>query len=211
MKTFRIIILAFFAIGIGFYPLIYFLVDMSEQGLLSQKSADLLSSSIWNVAFYMHISFGGLSLLTGWSQFSEKIRTRYIGFHRVMGFTYLLAVALSGIAGGYLALYANGGLISNFGFGFLALGWLFTTSIAYREISHGRINAHQEWMIRSYALTFAAVTLRVWLPLLQGVFHLDFVDAYRMVAWLCWVPNVIFAEFLIQRIHTARKSISLSR
>jgi hypothetical protein len=48
-------------------------------------------------------------------------------------------------------------------------------------------------MIRSFALTFAAVTLRLYLipPAIAGV---DFVTAYQWIAWLCWVPNLAIAE-----------------
>jgi hypothetical protein len=54
-------------------------------------------------------------------------------------------------------------------------------------------------MIRSYALTFAAVTLRIWLPLGQ-VLHFDFVEAYRVIAWLCWVPNLLAAEWILNNL-----------
>ncbi len=54
------------------------------------------------------------------------------------------------------------------------------------------------WMIRSYALTFAAVTLRIWLPLSQ-VAGLPFAQAYPAIAWFCWVPNLIVVEWLILR------------
>jgi hypothetical protein len=66
-------------------------------------------------------------------------------------------------------------------------------------------------MMRSYALTFAGVTLRFWvaalgmltIPLenfLQSELLLDdFNRTYRLDAWLCWVPNLIIAEWLIRR------------
>jgi len=55
--------------------------------------------------------------------------------------------------------------------------------------------AHQRWMIRSLALTFAAVTLRVYLPLSVAV-GLPFDVAYPVIAWVCWVPNLLVAECL---------------
>jgi hypothetical protein len=60
-------------------------------------------------------------------------------------------------------------------------------------------------MIRSYSLTFAAVTLRVWLPigLMAG---LSSTDAYQAVAWVCWVPNLVVAEWVILR-QRARASL----
>jgi hypothetical protein len=53
-------------------------------------------------------------------------------------------------------------------------------------------------MMRSYALAFAAVTLRLYLPIFQ-ITHVDFMIAYRITAWLCWVPNLAFAELVLVR------------
>ena len=52
------------AIGVGIYPLLYFFMNES-QGLLSQKSPDVLASTVWNLAFRLHIFLGGLSLISG--------------------------------------------------------------------------------------------------------------------------------------------------
>ena len=49
-----------------------------------------------------------------------------------------------------------------------------------------------------YALTLAAVTLRVYLPASMAL-GLDFDRAYAAIAWLCWVPNLLAAQWLIGR------------
>jgi len=54
-------------------------------------------------------------------------------------------------------------------------------------------------MIYSYAACFAAVTLRIWLPLLTMIYG-DFVKAYVIVAWLCWIPNIIVAGVITRRL-----------
>jgi hypothetical protein len=54
-------------------------------------------------------------------------------------------------------------------------------------------------MIYSYAACLAAVTLRLWLPVLSMTFQ-HFVTAYTIVAWLCWVPNIIVASIIASRI-----------
>ena len=62
-------------------------------------------------------------------------------------------------------------------------------------------------MIRNYALTYSAVMLRIWLPLLlvradpvRAVdFDAAFANAYAAVPFLCWLPNLVFAEWLIRR------------
>lgn len=198
MRTFRWIVFAFFAIGVGVYPIIYLLIQ-GRFGLLTSKSPELLESRLWFPIFYTHISFGGLALLTGWSQFSTRFRNKNLSTHRILGKIYVVVCLLSGLAGLYLSFYATGGWIASWGFGGLAVSWLISTSAAYIFIRKGEINNHQVWMIRSYALTFAAVTLRIWLPMAQAL-QIDFIDAYRVIAWLCWVPNLLVAQWIISRL-----------
>jgi len=192
-------IFIFFAVAVGCYPLIYGFVDMHNKGLLQSKSAELLHNPLWKSFFFFHISFGGLALLTGWYQFIQKRRQRYLNLHRWLGRFYVIAVLISGTAGLYIAFYATGGLISILGFGLLALCWLFSDVMGYVAIRKLDVLSHKKWMIRNYALAFAAVTLRVWLPLMMlPFFHIAFLDAYHVVAWLCWVPNLIAAEMFIR-------------
>jgi hypothetical protein len=60
-------------------------------------------------------------------------------------------------------------------------------------------------MIRSYALTFAAVTLRLYLPMALMA-SLDGLASYRAIAFLCWVPNLIVAELWLRRDRPVRTS-----
>lgn len=197
-------LVAVLAVGVGIYPLLYFLVDMSG-GLMATKPRNVLESGLWNTAFYQHILFGGVAMLTGWLQFLTatavipRIRARRLQLHRLLGKVYLIACLLSGIAGLYLSGYATGGIIASFGFGGLAVCWLFSSTKAYLSIRKKDIDSHRAWMIRSYALTFAAVTLRIWLPLSQFGLGLEFESAYIVISWLCWVPNLMVAEVLIRR------------
>lgn len=197
-KRFLWFIFAFLAIGVGLYPLLYFFMDQS-QGLLSQKSPEILASSAWYTAFYLHIFLGGLSLLTGWSQFSRKLRTSRLSLHRTLGKIYVASVLISGTAGLYIAFYATGGLVTQWGFGLLSVSWLFTTYMAFTKIRRLEIQLHQQWMIRSYALAFAAVMLRIYMPFMQAGLGMTFLDAYLIVSWLCWVPNLLVAELVVRR------------
>lgn len=186
------------AIAIGLYPSIYFLINR-EFGLLSSKKPELLNSIFWNIGFYTHIILGGLALLIGWIQFSSKIRARNILLHKQVGKLYMLAVFLSSIAGIYIGFYATGGIISSLGFISLGIVWFYTTLMAYLRIRNKQIEQHQKMMIYSYAACFAAVTLRIWLPILIMIFG-DFNKAYMIVAWLCWVPNLLVAKLITSRI-----------
>ena len=84
MKANRVFWIIFIglALAIGLYPIIYLIVDMKSNGLLESKGQELLGSTLYNIGFYMHIYFGGLALLTGWSQFSKKWRNKYLKTHR---------------------------------------------------------------------------------------------------------------------------------
>lgn len=199
------IIFVTLAIVIGIYPIFYLLEGFRSQGFLSTKALNLRQSVPYLILFYTHITFGGLSLLIGWSQFSERFRRKYLQTHRSIGKVYVVSVLISSLAGIAIALFATGGSISVFGFEGLAICWLISNIKAYTSIRNGRVQEHQDWMIRNYALTFAAVTLRLWLPFSQAALHMDFVDAYRIIAWLCWVPNLIVAELIITRRKKARQ------
>ena len=143
-----------------------------------------------------HIAGGFLALFIGPWQFWGGLRKRSLSLHRWLGRLYLCAVLLGGVAGLCLATIAFGGLPAALGFGSLAALWLVTAGLAYLRARQGDIDAHREWMIRNYAMTFAAVTLRLWIPLLLST-GLTFDVAYPIIAWLCWVPNLLAAELFI--------------
>jgi uncharacterized membrane protein len=189
-------IMIILAVLVGFYPVLYFIMDRNF-GLLSSKSQDLLNNITWNIAFYLHIVLGGLALLIGWIQFIQRWREKNLRLHRQVGKLYMMAVLISAFAGFYLALFASGGIISSLGFAILAITWFFTTYRGYALVRKRRIESHRKMMIYSYAACFAAVTLRIWLPLLINIFG-EFIPAYRVVAWLCWVPNMIVAYLIIK-------------
>lgn len=187
---------------VGLYPIIYFLNDR-RFGLLTSKSVELLNDNLWSIAFYGHIILGGLALLIGWLQFSNTLRVKKTELHRILGKIYVISVLISGICGLFIALNATGGIISILGFFTLGLTWLTTTILGFKAIKKGNIKSHEKFMIFSYAACFAAVTLRVWLPLLTIAIG-EFNSAYRIVAWLCWVPNLIVAFLIVRnkRKHT---------
>ena len=191
------VVFVLLAISIGLYPLMYLFVS-SEFGLLASKTTEILSNRLWQIGFYGHIGFGGLALLTGWSQFSKRLRAKNLNMHRNLGKIYTASVLVSGICAIYIGFFATGGMVSSTGFILLGVIWLYTTIRAYSAIRNKDLSLHQGMMIYSYAACFAAVTLRIWLPLLTMAFG-EFLIAYKIVAWLCWVPNLIFAHLWVRR------------
>jgi uncharacterized membrane protein len=158
----------------------------------------------------MHIVGAMLAIIIGPFQFLEGMRKgRFLKFHRWLGRIYLVGVLVGGLGGLYMAPLAYGGLPARLGFTALAILWLFSGFTAYKHIRNKRIELHREWMTRTYALTFAGVMLRLWLPTL-GAIGMDLLIAYMIVAWLCWVPNLIAAELIIRR-HRKNESLGISR
>lgn len=156
----------------------------------------------------LHIAGGMGAMLAGPWQFSERLRARALNFHRWLGRFYLLEVALGSIAGFAMATLSEEGLPTHLGFGALAVLWFFTGLQAYRMVLRGNIEAHRQWMIRNFALSLAAVTLRNWLPLMLFALHWSFHTSYVIVSWLCWVPNLLIAEWLVHRRKLALSSSS---
>jgi hypothetical protein len=157
-----------------------------------------------------HVLGGVVALSLGPWQFWTGLRNKYLRAHRWVGRVYLCAILLGGIAGLSLAVMAFGGLVTQTGFGGLALLWLTTGVMAYVRVRQGDFEAHREWMIRNYALTFAAVMLRLWLPLMI-VAGLQFIAAYTIVAWLCWVPNLLIAELYLRSMKVRKKRAVIAR
>ena len=148
-----------------------------------------------------HVAGAMLAALLGPFQLLRTSTTRrYVRLHRWAGRVYLVGVLVGGLGGLYMATLAYGGLSARVGFGLLAGLWLFTGGMAYARIRAKQIEAHRRWMIRNYALTFAAVTLRLWLIGLQALAGVPQLEAYLTVAWLSWVPNLLVAEGLVDRI-----------
>jgi uncharacterized membrane protein len=164
-------------------PEVYF---PRQRGVYEDKTLGLM----------VHISGMTFAVLAGPFQFLRRLRERHFGFHRLLGKVYIAGAIVGGLGGLYMAQFSASGAVSGVGFALLALGVLLTTTVAFTRIRSGDVQSHREWMTRSYALVFAAITLRLYLPLLEGAFGEH--DGYAIVAWACWLPNLAFAEWLIR-------------
>ena len=106
----------------------------------------------------------------------------------------------AGAAGGMVLAPMNlAGPIGTAGFGTLAVLWIGFALLGLRAIRRGEVAVHRRWMIRTFALTYAAVTLRLWLAVLVPVLGGDFRAAYLIVPFLCWVPNLVVIEMLLRK------------
>ena len=157
--------------------------------------------SLW---IYTHVFASMFALVLAPFQLSVRLRQKHVTLHRWLGRSYLtVGVLVGGLSGLYMAQFAFGGLASRAGFTLLALCWLATGWLGYLAVRRSDLVSHRRWMVRNVALTFAAVTLRIDLGLFFAA-GVAFQDFYPWVTWLCWVPNLLVAEWLI-RTQVARQ------
>lgn len=187
-------LLSFLAVGVAGYAIVAY----SLFPLGAVAGPDFTDSFLARApVLYAHVFASTVALLIGPFQFFRRLRDGYRSLHRWMGRVYLsIGVLVGGLAGLYLAQFAFGGQVARVGFGLLATAWLYTGARAYLAIRRGDIQRHREWMTLNFSLTFAAVTLRLYMPLSQLV-GIPLEYAYPAVAWLCWVPNVLVSKFLL--------------
>ncbi|MBK8064488.1 MAG: DUF2306 domain-containing protein [Betaproteobacteria bacterium] len=196
MKRTGFAILTLLSLGVAGYALVVYGFLPLGAALHPEMRATYESQRF---GIYAHVFAASFALLLGPFQFSSRLRARHPDWHRWSGRLYLgFGVLLGGLAGLYMAFHAWGGPVARLGFGGLALAWLYTGWRAYRSIRARETAAHRRWMVRNFALAFGAVTLRLWLPgsLFAGA---PFEIAYPLVAWLCWVPNLVVAELVFNR------------
>lgn len=151
--------------------------------------------------FYTHVYTSIFVLLSGFLAFLRK-NFGIKNFHRISGKVYIfLLLIFSAPSGIYMGVFANGGVFSKISFVILGCLWWFTTFKAYQLARQKKFKQHKQWMWRSFALTLSAVTLRMWKVIIVYLFHPNPMDVYQIIAWLGWVPNLLFIEYLITKKH----------
>jgi hypothetical protein len=195
------LIITLFSVFLFSITTLYFYYYNNPEYNFLAKKQEVVFNVFWRTAFYIHITGGMLALLLGPFQFIKKLRNKWITWHRASGKLYLVAIlVLAGPSGLFMAFYAEGGAVAVVGFCIMAFLWMYTTYMAYETIRKKNVTAHRAWMTRSFALTFAAVTLRLYVPIASAVFHVPGFYVEASSAWVSWVPNLIVAEILIRTL-----------
>ena len=198
MRLFGTICLYFFALGVAGYAV--FAYGFMPLGSLVHPDMKL-NFLAHQAGIYTHVFAAVVALALGPFQFSGWIRRNHPRVHRWIGRTYLsVGVGLGGLFGLYMSTFAYGGLIAKLGFACLAVAWLFTGLRAFQTIRKGAVQEHRKWVIRNFSLTLAAVTLRLYLPA-SMVAQIPFEISYPVIAWLAWVPNLLVAEWYVNRTY----------
>jgi uncharacterized membrane protein len=178
---------------VEYYPL------NDHAGFLQLKQA-YLSNKVWKTCFYIHVFISLFVLMAGFTQFSPYILKNHRKLHRLIGRLYAGNILFINFpAAMIMAIYANGDMPGKTAFFILDCLWFFFTLKAVIEIRKGNVKAHRNFMIRSYALTLSAISLRTWKIILVNTTDINIPTIYIMDAWLGFVPNLLLAEWFIRR------------
>lgn len=152
-----------------------------------------------SVAASLHIIGGPLALALAPIQLSETLRRRYTRLHRISGYVYGLAILLAGLGSLVMLPHFRGALSSAIGFALLGLLWITFTAQGIWFAIRKNIPEHRRFMLRSVALTFAAVTLRLMMmPLMASGWSST--ETYLITAWASWMINLAFVEFVLLKL-----------
>jgi len=187
------------AMGTVLYAVIAnYIYDPSATRFLSQKM-DLqraLQLPIWLNVMYVHVAFACIALMAGALNFSKTLLRKFKRFHRLNGYTYLIAILIVDITSGYMAPYSTGGKATSIPFNLLNIAWPIITVIAITKIRKKRLNSHRQWMVRSYVFCFTNAVTHLSLNLLQKGLGLSFTTSYTVSVYVSILGLWIVAEVI---------------
>lgn len=196
-NTLWLVVFAYFFVLMTFITLNYIPFG-TNIAFLQIKQTEVTQIPSYIVFFYLHVYSAIFVLLAGFTQFNSRILKNYPKLHRRIGSVYVFTILfLSAPSGLFIGCFANGGFFSKISFISLAILWFYFTLKGLLYIKARKIKLHKAFMLRSFALTFSAITLRFWKVIIVYLFELPPMDVYQIIAWLGWIPNLLIIEFYI--------------
>lgn len=150
------------------------------------------------LGIWVHLVTGPVALALAPFQLWRGLRARRPALHRWMGRVYGLAILAGGMASLVMLPGFEGSRFAQAGFAVLAILWIGVTALGIAKARAGDFAAHRRWMLRSVALTFAAVTLRIIMAPLMAM-GWELTATYDVTAWGSWVLNLVVLELWQRR------------
>lgn len=197
-----LVVLCVLAIGIGLASLRY----LSGDAALVPPSMQV-SFMLNGPIFITHATASALALMLGVYQLFAGPRRRWPGVHRWTGRIYVVCCVAGGLSALWIAPDIESGLVATVGFSALGIAWLVATVLAWRHAVSRRFDSHRRWMLRSYGLTAAAISLRLQLVAFEGL-GLDYDQVSNILSLSCWLPNVVFVEILLARQNRSKARVT---
>jgi hypothetical protein len=153
---------------------------------------------------------GALALLLGAFQFSNRLRSHYLSLHRVVGYLYVVSVAISAPVAIVVSLrlplptLTMASIIQTF-------GWVTTTATAMYSIRTRRIQQHKEWMMRSYPFAMVFIVNRVitfFLVMMRSGELALVASVWSVLATACFLPSFVIAWQSLARSPKASRHLT---
>ena len=140
-----------------------------------------------------HAIFAGVAMVMGAFQFSNRLRSRYLRVHRVMGYIYVVCVMIGApIAIPLAARVDTPSLVA--ASAVQSFGWMFCTGVALYCIRMGNMQQHRRWMIRGYPFAMVFTVARIIIPippiLRSGFVGIEIV-VWTSIALAAFLPSVL--------------------
>ena len=176
---------------------IFYQYGIADRSFFLQLKQSAIKTGYYMPAFYCHVIGSSIILLAGFFQFSKKVYNNK-PLHKALGKLYVFGTLFFAAPGAYvMTFFINRGPAVFTSFMMQNTLWILFTFYAWKLIMKGRIDEHIQFMRRSYALAFAAVTFRlyIWLFTVLGN-GVDFKYNYLIIAFASWVPNLTVVEIM---------------
>lgn len=196
-KNVALFLVLFLAVALSINALSYLNFETTYGFLRLKQKA--IATGIYLPFYYSHVLIAALILLIGIFQLHPASRDKFPAIHRYLGYFYVMGILFFAAPGGLvMSMFIDRGPMVLASFVSQTLLWFYFTAMAFDRIRKRDVVAHKEWMWRSYALTFAAITLRIYIFFTSWTFDLSQPAAYATLAWLSWVPNLLIVEFFLR-------------
>jgi hypothetical protein len=196
-KTSRVSSIALVAVwlaGLGFvvgFALPYF----NFMNFTAEKFGPYWPKRVW---LWLHIGAGMVPLLIGPFALRLGLARRRMELHRKLGVAYMAGIAFASAAAFSLALNSDLGWVFSMGLTTLNVAWLVTTGMALAAIKRRQIQQHQEWMIRSYVVTFGFVNFRILVGILTVAGVGSIQEQLVAASWFAWSFPLVVTEAILQ-------------
>ena len=183
----------------GFIALMFvYVLATSERFLIDPGDPEWLHIQSFKWWLLPHAFTGACALILGPMQFSDRLRRRYTGLHRVVGWIYVSCTFVAAPIAVYIEhLDERLGFTRTFTFEtvFQSGLWLLTTAIALAFILRGKTHQHRQWMTRSFG---TGPLIFIEARVIFGLAHIHNSHTAEAIVWACTASSIFIADVVLQ-------------
>ena len=181
-----------------------YVVMTSESFLLHPKDPEWRHIASFRWWLLPHGLAGACALILGPMQFSDRLRQRFTGLHRKVGYVYVVCTFVAAPIAVYIEhLDERLGFSRTFTFEtFFQSGlWILTTAIALGFILKGKVQQHRQWMTRSFG---TGPLIFIEARVIFGLAHIQSAAMAEAIVWACTASSIFVADVVLQVQETLR-------